>query len=370
MAADPGTPGNPELVTVTGVRRRSIGSGPVAFPDVEIRLESGAGDGLLSALTDRLIRVSVSERRGEAADQLDLVLDDADGLLAIPALGARLSVYLGWRGGGGTTPGLVPKGTFVVDEIGHEGPPDSLVIRGRSADFTGSLREARTQVWTGASLGQIVREIAARHSLAPVIGEPLASRQAEVTDQRRMTDLAFLRQLGRAHDAVATIKAGRLLFAPAGQGRTAGGAPIPQIGIDRSVGDRHSWRTEGRQQWSGVAARWHDRAAAITRTVTVGSASGPPGSVKQLRRRHASEAEARRAAEAEWSRVGRAPQTLTLSLALGRPELGPEVPVRVSGFKPQITETDWVVTEARHQLDGQGLTTGLTLEVRGVAAGS
>lgn len=373
-ASPPATPpvgqaGNPEVITVTGARRRSIGDGPVAFPDFSIELVSDGGNQPLAAdIGERMIRVAVSEKRGEAADQLDLVLDDSDGRLALPPVGARLAVSLGWLGGGGTTKGLVGKGTFTVDEVTAEGPSDTITIRARSADFTGGLRQVRTEVWTGRTVGQIVRTIASRHGLTPVIANELASVPAGVTDQRRQSDLAFLRRLGTAHDAVATIKSGRLLFAPAGQGRSASGREIPVVTIARAAGDRWSWRIEARQRWAGVTASWRDRGAARNSTVTAGNANPGPGqSVKRLRRRYATEAQARQAAQAEWRRLNRVPQQLNLSLALGRPEIGPETPVTVTGFKAAINETSWVVTEARHQLDNRGLVSSLTLDVRSAA---
>lgn len=37
---------------------------------------------------------------------------------------------MGWKG-----ESLTRKGTFVVDEVSHEGPPDKLTISANSADF-------------------------------------------------------------------------------------------------------------------------------------------------------------------------------------------------------------------------------------------
>ena len=51
-------------------------------------------------------------------DQLTITLDDADGQLQLPPRGARLTVLIGWKG-----EPLTEKGTYIVDEIAHEGPP-------------------------------------------------------------------------------------------------------------------------------------------------------------------------------------------------------------------------------------------------------
>ncbi|MEK6297670.1 MAG: phage late control D family protein, partial [Paraburkholderia tropica] len=45
-------------------------------------------------------------------------------------------------------------------------------------------------------------------------------------------------------------------------------------------------------------------------------------------------------------------------------EIFPELPVTVSGFKPDIDETPWLVKTVRHELGEGGLTTTLLLEER------
>ncbi|MCM7884457.1 hypothetical protein M8T01_07010 [Enterobacter sichuanensis] len=71
----------------------------------------------LTALDNRLISLSLTDNRGFEADTLDLTLDDADGQVALPPRGAKISVALGWD-----NDPLVFKGVYTVDEIGHAGP--------------------------------------------------------------------------------------------------------------------------------------------------------------------------------------------------------------------------------------------------------
>jgi hypothetical protein len=44
---------------------------------------------------------------------------------------------------------------------------------------------------------------------------------------------------------------------------------------------------------------------------------------------------------------------MDITLARGRPDLMPEQPARLEGWKEQITERDWVVTEVEHSIDGK-----------------
>ncbi|MDN8899302.1 hypothetical protein Q0O45_13450, partial [Staphylococcus aureus] len=80
----------------------------------------------------------LTESRGDEADQVDLRLHDHDGRLALPRRGVTLALAFGWADSG-----MVNKGTFVVDEAEHSGPPDIITIRARSADLTHSIRTRR-----------------------------------------------------------------------------------------------------------------------------------------------------------------------------------------------------------------------------------
>ena len=53
-----------------------------------------------------------------------------------------------------------------------------------------------------------------------------------------------------------------------------------------------------------------------------------------------------------------------ITLTKGRPERYPEQPTTVRGFKPQIGEADWQLTQVVHDLTDQGYTTPLQLEVK------
>jgi len=311
----------------------------------------------------RLISLGLSERRGADADELEIVLDDSDGRVAIPPAGAEISLKLGWRDlvdGGSTT--LIDKGIFKVDARRHSGTPDRLTIQARSADLTRAFRTRRTQTWTETTLGQVLADVAGRNGLQAIVADDKAAIEVAHLDQERESDSAFLARLGRLHDAVATIKARRLLFAAVGSGETPGGTAIPPASLTRSDGDRHDWEAAERDTYSGVIAVWQDRSAATRKEVLVGSSSNP----KRLGRIYGSERTARRAAESTFKRQSRSGARFNLSLARGRPDLFPEQKLSLSGWKPQIDAADWLIVETRHTLSGSGgLTTSLNLELGG-----
>ncbi|HEY0624658.1 contractile injection system protein, VgrG/Pvc8 family [Sphingomonas sp.] len=306
----------------------------------------------------RLISLTLTEKRGDEADQLEITLDDADGKLEMPKAGAVLKLQLGWAQGRDVTPGLVDKGSFKVDEVEHSGPPDQVRITARSADFTSELKARREKSWHDTTLGAIVNEIAGRNGLQGRCAAALASIQLKSFVQSRESDMALMRRLGREHDAVATIKGGSLILVPIGQGETATGKPLAEVTLRRRDGDRHSYRLAKRDDSTGATASWHDRKAAKKKQVTVGKADG----AKKLSRTYASEAQARAAAKAASGRAARQAATFDYSLAFGRADLMPEQKVVVRGFKSEIDAVPWRISEVAHSLSDRGFTTSIKLE--------
>lgn len=105
------------------------------------------GVDLTERLAPRLLDLSLTESRGDEADQVDLRVHDHDGRLALPRRGVTLQVAIGYEGSG-----LFDKGTFKVDDVEHSGSPDIITIRARSADLTGAVRRRRERSWHDTTL--------------------------------------------------------------------------------------------------------------------------------------------------------------------------------------------------------------------------
>lgn len=207
--------------------------------------------------------------------------------------------------------------------------------------------------------------IAQRNELVTKIDVQLGAREVAHIDQKNESDLNFVTRLAKLHDAVATIKKGLLLFLPIDGTTTSSGATMSPITITRADGDSHRYHTSDRDAYSGVRAYWHDPKQSNRRSVLVGLS----GNAKRLKEGHATEADARAAAEAEWKRIQRGAATFELSLALGRPEIGPQTPVRVNGFKQEIDNSDWLTVKTSHGFGGGGYTSQIELETIGKSSG-
>lgn len=312
------------------------------------------GRDLTGSIAPRLMSLSLQEHRGDEADQLDIELSDADGLLEVPSTGVVLALQLGWDG-----EGLIDKGTYTVDEAGHRGSPDVVYLRARSADMSGPLRTRTERSFHDTTIGAIVRDIAAANNLEPVVGKSLEAEKISHIDQTNESDLNFLTRIGRRYDAVATVKEGRLLFMRTQGGRTANGTELPTHAVYRRDGDQHDYSHSTRDAYTGVQASWTDAAGGRKRHVLV----GVRGNAKRLRDTFASESDALAEAQAEWQRLRRGYATMRFSMARGMPELSPQQKIRFMDLKPPISGVDWLIKSVTHALSEGGLVTSLALEL-------
>lgn len=372
------------------------GAGATLTPDFMLTL----GDQDITCnISNRLISLKMTDNRGFEADQLDIELDDTDGLVALPIRGAVLSLYLGWKGFA-----LVGKGRFTVDEVEHRGAPDTVTIRARSADFRGTLNSRREESWHDTTLGAIVSAIAARNKLTARVAESLAGINIPHIDQSQESDAVFLTRLAERNGGAVSVKAGELLMLKAGRGTTVSGKTIPQILIQRSDGDRHLFSIADRSAYTGVTAKWLDtkdpkqekqqqtvkllrkRKGQIHQTLQHPNAKplsseiaakkkneqearereymvGEPDNVFALTTIYGTKAQAMRAAQAMWDKLQRGIAEFSIILAQGHEDIYPETPVRVSGFKSVIDDQPWIISKVTHSLDGHGFTTAIELEV-------
>ncbi|MBY8689863.1 phage late control D family protein, partial [Escherichia coli] len=64
----------------------------VKMPDFSVSLDREQDKNTLQELNNRVISLSMTDNRGFEADRVTLVLDDADGQLALPGRGTHIRV--------------------------------------------------------------------------------------------------------------------------------------------------------------------------------------------------------------------------------------------------------------------------------------
>lgn len=186
-----------------------------------------------------LISLTLTDCKGLEADQLDIDLDDIDGTLTLPTTGVVLDVAIGWQGSE-----LVDKGQYRVDEVSHDGPPDKITLRARSADLGLNFRAKVEQSWHATTLGTIVTTIALRNKLEPRVDSRISTREVAHIDQTE-SDAEFITRLAKNYDCIGTVKRSKLIFVPCNfvmaQRKKKVKTPAPYTGV------RAYWVKPGRK---------------------------------------------------------------------------------------------------------------------------
>lgn len=319
----------------------------------------------------RMVSLSTTDNRGLEVDQLTVEFSDQDGLLALPQKGVALELAIGYYG-----EDLVDRGTFVVDCVKHTGPPDMVVVTAKSARMShkngadnvrtevgqgDKLKVGKERSWADITLGDMIEQIAAAHQLQPRVSPALAGYYFKQIDQTESA-AHFLTRIAEDLDAVATVKAGRLLFLEAGKAQNADGQAVERIVIKRKDGDRHNFEAAEKGRFTGCSAHWHDHATGRRNRVDVGA----EGYRKRLQRTYPSEAEAMKAAQSEHGRLSRGLATIELDIADPDPYLFAETPAELRGWhKPEIDHDRWVITKVTLTIDpNAGMTASLDAEER------
>ncbi|MGY2295002.1 phage late control D family protein [Pseudomonas yamanorum] len=315
-----------------------------AYPVPAFRLTVDGLD-IAKLISPRLMGLELTDNRGVEADQLSITLSDHDGMLAIPPKGAVLRLWLGW-----SDTGLVDKGSYTVDETEHSGAPDVLSIRARSADLRKGLKTKRERSWSNTTLGDVLGDIAIGNGLTATIAGALDGLPILQLDQANESDANLISRLGKEFDAVASVKAGCLMCLPAGGGKTASGLELPHITLTRADGDQHRYLQADRDSYDGVRAYYYDVNSAKKQEAIAGGGDN----LKDLRHTYSDQQSALRAARAEFRRLQRGSATLSYNLAIGRPDLIPELTYTLRGVKEEIDEIIWYGGNVQHSLSADG----------------
>lgn len=157
------------------------------------------GVDITTDLKDYLISFSYEDNYDNKADDLQIVLDDKNGLWRAgwyPEKGARLTgsiVAYDWLGPGTTR--VLPLGSFEIDEIGYAGPPDVITLKGVSVPVNSSLvDENKIRAWEDATLSEIAGDMASEAQLE-LMFESEYDPEYDRIEQSEEADLPFLQDL-------------------------------------------------------------------------------------------------------------------------------------------------------------------------------
>jgi uncharacterized protein len=211
------------------------------------------GNDITADISARFISLDSSDGVDESSDGITIVLEDAQGTLAVPASGAKLEVLLGYNGDNQSI------GTFVVYEVTIEGPPDIVTIQASATPFVtdrggggnSSFTSRKSRSFEGKTLGDIVKTIASEGGLAASISADLAAIQIPHIAQINESSANMLLRLARRFGAFIKLSDGRLVVAAEGGGKTVSGE---DLAMTLTPADVSSWAITLGGKSQGVTA--------------------------------------------------------------------------------------------------------------------
>jgi len=307
------------------------------------------------------VQVAYTDHAQGQLDELEVRLEDRDGLWRgprFPGKGERVSariLCLDWRGPGRSS--VLDCGSFEIDEVCLDGPPDMVSLKAHSARVSRSARTDRKKTgWEMVGLRTIAGEIAGRAGLQ--LWWEGNDRFYERVEQREESDLSFLRRLCRDVGNLVKV-ADEKLIVYAGQSWES---RPPAVALVRGQAwiKNYRFQTQAHDIYRGaVVSYWHPQRRELIQARYFPPDAPPTGEVLQINQRVESLAEAERLARSRLKAKNRVEVEAQFTL-VGDTRLRAATTAAVEGFGH--FDGIYFVEEASHLLDSRGgYTTRLTL---------
>jgi uncharacterized protein len=243
---------------------------------------SYSGLNITADVSEMVLAIGYVDRLDGASGELEVELEDSGKLWQgpwYPALGDVVSLQLGYKG-----EALLDCGSFQIDELELDGPPDVMRLRCLAAYIVPAMRTANTVAYENLGIMEIAAQIARKYGLALIVASSESESDlmfARVT-QRRQTDLEFLKRLAREHNFDFTVRAGQLIFYE----RAALESVPAVVVITRSDTMRFSFRNRARRIYDGAQFSYFDpdTKELITQSVPASSPSPTTDTLKIVAR--------------------------------------------------------------------------------------
>lgn len=329
-------------------------------PSFEIKVN---GKPVASIMIERLISLSITDKEGVGSDSIDVDLNDGHPFGAIPKKGDKIEASIGYK-----EDGLIPFGSYTIDEPEIRCLPYGMSIKGRGANVRDQLKQSRVRHWDNKTVGDILRDIAKDNNLTPVIDEKVAAHKYPWFGQQNESDMHVAERLARLHGGLFSVKEDKLIFTKRGSGKSASGkdlTPIVATPADIVPGTcriNFAYRKKVRK----VKAKTRDRLTA--ETVEIEEDSDDEGTADfTIKDNFASPEEAKLAAKSKADQLKSETVTTTVTL-VGNPAIRAGAPFSYSGVRPEVDGVEFIIETAVHRISKSGYVTEITAKLKPVAS--
>lgn len=317
------------------------------------------GQPVASIFNERLIGVTAVDKEGVTSDTISCDLNDGLPFAAIPRKGDTIEVELGYL-----ETGVAYFGSYTADDPEIRCLPYGMTVNGKGANMRDGLKQRRARHWDQTTVKDIVSQIAVENGLTAAVDDEVGAYTYEWFGQEDESDLHVVERLARRHDALFSIKGGRLIFAKKGSGQSAGGQALTPVVASRDNIVEGTCRTvfAHRNKFRRVKARVQDRDRA--ELVEVEADSDAEGTADYtLPEPFADEGEAQAAAKSKARNLKS--ETIRTSVTVfGDPAIRAGAPFRYSGVRPELDEIEFIVETATHRLSKAGYTVDIEAKLK------
>lgn len=216
-----------------------------------------AGANITTTLMPVLISLTVSDKVGTHSDTASLEIDDTQGRIVLPQIGAPVIVALGWEGEGVR---VVFTGT--VDEVrssGSRGSGRTLSVTAKGMDTTGKPKEGQQRHFDDSTVENILSQAGKTSGITSIEVDPdLKSITRKYFEMRDESFIHMGERLAREIGGNFRIQGTRAIMSKRGGSYTS-------AVVAASGRNLHGWDISpalGRAQYSSLRARWYDPAQA------------------------------------------------------------------------------------------------------------
>jgi phage protein D len=309
-------------------------------PRIEVTVD---GTPVAGAFYERLVSITVTDKEGAQADTVDIELNDGPpNFLALPRTGAIIDVRLGY----GQMRSL---GKFTVDKVTPKCLPYSMSISGKSADLRSKkLKERQERHWDKKKVKDIVDEVAKESGLEASVDAEIGDHEYEWFSQQDESNIHFLRRLAERHNALFSVKQGRVIFSKQGSGNSASGQFIGSVVVSPSkiIQGTCSFEANDRTKYSKVVAYYQDSDKAQRVEIEAdGDADGD--SVFRIPEPFASVKEADKAAQSKAKALKRGEGAASVTV-VGDTAIIAGAPLLFEDVRPGLDGVPYVIDTATH----------------------
>ncbi len=312
------------------------------------------GKNITQDIAGDVISVTYTDKLHGESDDLELEIEDRDGRWRdawYPGKGDTIEATIGLDPGG-----MMPAGTFKIDEISFrgDGRGDTVTIRALAAAITQELRTRRSESYEGTDLATVIDQVAARHELE-VVG-PIDPVPLERVSQDDESDLAFIKRLAETYGHAATVRGDQLVFHRMEELRAGNAALV----LSRRELARYQLQDQGQRIYQAATVSYQDPETKELVEHTVEAQGVASGDTLKRYIRAENPAQAEKKAKALLDEQNRREVAGSLTVD-GRPQLVAGVNIALEQMG-RLGGT-YLITESTHSQDRKGgYTTELEVE--------